>query len=212
MEEIPLITCYLWNPNEKLYILHINWLAPFLPSTVFWASIHHPSKWNYWIASSFIGCVAPSQNSSGKWRFSSGFPTEHVIILLVTGILGGGHIQVIHLRHDLYRFSCQRRHLSSNGIHHLWQQDGCGGVTCKSLTKNMCVFSRKWRILGGWTIPLKNMRNVKLDHFTPKNRGEYKKHIWNVHVHLGLVGEKFGMFFLGHQWYIFISGSIILGP
>ena len=38
--------------------------------------------------------VAPSQDASGKWRFSSGFPIENVIILVVTAT-GRGHSQII---------------------------------------------------------------------------------------------------------------------
>ena len=45
--------------------------------------------------------VAPSQDASGKLRFSLGFPIKHVIILVVTGILGGGHIQGTPLKIDM---------------------------------------------------------------------------------------------------------------
>ncbi len=37
-----------------------------------------------------INWIYPPTSNSGKWGFFSGFPTKNVIILVVTGILGGG--------------------------------------------------------------------------------------------------------------------------
>ncbi len=46
----------------------------------------------------YIGC-GPLPVTVANEGFSSGFPIKDVIILVVTGILGGGHTQSIHENH-----------------------------------------------------------------------------------------------------------------
>ena len=39
---------------------------------------------NKWVTGGYNLDLPPTQDSSGKWRFSLGFPTKNVIILVVT--------------------------------------------------------------------------------------------------------------------------------
>ncbi len=137
-----------------------------------------------------ISWIWPPHSNSGKWRFSSGFPTKNVIILVVTGILWGGHTQ--HISHNLQPF-CPFPTVQLDPLH---QKSpfffGVSEPQPPTHQQPPCCHwqgQRRDAVKAGYTVSwgnflvlvvvvsthLKNML-LKLDHF-PKDRGENKKYL-----------------------------------
>ena len=82
-----------WNNLRNSTTLWICWMLCFFNYHLMILMVF--VGWNISCSAGYPLDVAPSQDSSGKWRFRLGFPIQNVIILVVTGILWGGHTQDI---------------------------------------------------------------------------------------------------------------------
>ena len=77
----PIQISHQWDVQKNIFVAEANSMG----------GRQHFQVLDIWIwpyVYSNLGCP-PSQDASGKWRFRLGSPTKNVIVLVVTGILGG---------------------------------------------------------------------------------------------------------------------------
>ncbi len=100
--------------------------------------------------------VVPPPRNSGKWRFSSGSPTKNVI-LVVTGILGGGTTQLMSRfrRSAVYQIIKPQGASSQEPIHRLCIHSLPSFKFCQRLRSRppfwTCLFFQFFQAINWWS-------------------------------------------------------------
>ena len=108
-----------------------SWLVGWLVSK--WYKHHYRHIYCIYIYM-IIYWVCPLASNSGKWKCIGESPAKNVKILVVTGILGGGHTQIMHIYiYTLYIYTIWRcrRHNSFVGQRYVFGNEVSPGQVFK---------------------------------------------------------------------------------